>query len=228
MLPPFFENTLRYDPPSQTRRVQSGRNFLLQVLDNPLTIGAVAPSSALLANTIANSLDLTNAQTLVELGPGTGVFTECLNRVAPKNTTCIAIELNKRFAAVTKEKCPSVHVYNDSAANLRHYLNIHDAHCADVIVSSLPWTIFTPVLQDQLMAAVVDCLKPGGTFVSIVYLGARFRSGGRYFYSLMQQNFQSIDRIGPVWLNLPPTLIFHCKNNHNKSYGEISEPARKT
>ena len=51
-----------------------------------------------------NGLTLSNAKVVVELGPGTGVFTEeLLNLIGPK-TQLLIIEINASFYKLLKEK----------------------------------------------------------------------------------------------------------------------------
>ena len=49
--------------------------FLKSYLSTPGNVGAVAPSSPYLARRMIEELDLEGADTVVELGPGTGAFT---------------------------------------------------------------------------------------------------------------------------------------------------------
>ena len=61
--------------------------FLKQILRNPFGIGAVVPSSQRLARLMVERIDPQTSDVIVELGPGTGVFTrELLARgVIPAN-----------------------------------------------------------------------------------------------------------------------------------------------
>ena len=60
-----------------TLETMTALSFFLAWLANPRRIGAIAPSSAALANAI--TADLTPASApVIELGPGTGVFTRSI------------------------------------------------------------------------------------------------------------------------------------------------------
>ena len=72
----------------------SKRKFWKQFLKSRREIGSVTPSSRYLTRGIVDKIDFANAQVIVELGPGTGVFTRTiLNRMS---ATCklVVIELN--------------------------------------------------------------------------------------------------------------------------------------
>ena len=51
-------------------------NFLLQYITHPRTVGAIIPSSKNLSRKMIANIDFNKCKCIVELGPGTGVFTE--------------------------------------------------------------------------------------------------------------------------------------------------------
>ena len=211
----------------RTHPLEVIRQFALQ----PLSTGAVAPSSRTLATRLTGMVDLYNAQTVVELGPGTGVFTEEIQKNISRQTDFFALEVNPAFVAATKQRCPGVKVYQDEARNLPVYLRdtrqVNETDTlpeqnpdetsptsngrADCIISSLPWTIFNEAEQDTLLDTISASLRKGGTFISIVYLGGRLRARGRYFVDSLPLYFSEIEKTGTVWQNIPPTLIYRCK-----------------
>ena len=101
--------------------------FLKQYILDPKKTGAIATSSNRLAELITESANLPKAKTVVELGSGTGAFTEKILKKINENTIFFSIELNPYFAKETKKRCPDAIVYNDSAENLREYLLKHNA-----------------------------------------------------------------------------------------------------
>ncbi|MGB1453174.1 MAG: rRNA adenine N-6-methyltransferase family protein, partial [Crocinitomicaceae bacterium] len=57
-------------------------------------IGSVVPSSKFLSKKMLDHLDFSSAEFVVELGPGTGVFTDRIIEKLGKDTTLLVIELN--------------------------------------------------------------------------------------------------------------------------------------
>lgn len=198
-------------PASITRKF-SLLDFTRQTLKTPASIGAIAPSSKYVAKSVVSLANLDQARTVVELGPGTGVFTEQIVSMLGRDTTFFALELNQVFVQATKKRCPQAQVYHDTAQSIEQYLNKHDVDQCDCIVSSLPWTIFDPVEQDRLLEMLSSVLAPGGCFVSIVYLGAKTRRRGRHFISSLPRHFNTVYKTKTVWQNLPPTQIYRCGN----------------
>ncbi|PRP96638.1 hypothetical protein TUN_33020 [Bacillus sp. M21] len=50
--------------------------FLSEFIKNPKNTGAIAPSSKILATKMVDTINFETAKCIVELGPGTGVFTK--------------------------------------------------------------------------------------------------------------------------------------------------------
>ena len=72
----------------------AGLRFLGQFITHPTSIGAIWPSSPALAAAMLESLPLESARVVVELGPGTGSFTEfILPRIGPDGAY-LAVEKN--------------------------------------------------------------------------------------------------------------------------------------
>lgn len=188
----------------------SRTDFARQFARQPGATGAIAPSSKSLARRVIKQADLASATTVVELGPGTGVFTEEIINNLHQDQLFFAIELNKAFVTATRRRCPSACVYHDAASALPQWLEKNDRTQADCIISSIPWTIFDEPDQDEIMKAIVDSLAPGGMFISIIYLGARLRSRGRYFINNLQDRFSVVNSTPTVWQNIPPTQIYSC------------------
>ena len=208
MLRPVTQEA-RVTPPA-ARPEFSYTDFARQLAHQPATTVAIAPSSKSLAKKVIRHASLANAKTVVELGPGTGVFTEQILRGLNCKQKFFAIELNRTFVTATKNRCPDASVYHAAATTLPVWLKQNNCTHTDRIISSLPWTIFDETDQNEMMDVISNALPPGGVFVSIVYLGARYRSRGRYFINNLNSHFSSVSSTPIVWLNLPPTQIYRC------------------
>lgn len=174
-------------------------------------VGAVAESSSELAGLVARTPDLARALTVVEVGPGTGVFTERIARRIGNGTLFFTVEINRNFAMKTRERCPGVTVYNGSAVNLKRYLRRHGREECDCVVSSLPWAGFDAERQEELLGAIAEALSPGGEFVTLAYLSGLRLPGGRRFRRLLLDNFGRVTRTRTVWRNIPPAFLYHCQ-----------------
>ena len=183
--------------------------FIRQFLSHPLKTGAVSGPSQEVANWIVNAAHLSNAKTVVELGPGTGVFTEKILERISDDTLFFAVEINPFFVKETKKRCPNAIVYEDSGLNMRKYLKKHGVDGCDCIISGLPWSCFEEELQENMLQAVVDALNPRGEFLASGYLpGALFSPVGKKFRNMLHDKFDKVSISKILWKNIPPYLAF--------------------
>ncbi len=185
--------------------------FLREYFRGPRAVGAVAPSSRFLARTMVESGDLAAAKTIVELGPGTGAFTQAIAEAVDDSATFLALEINPEFAERVRERVPRATVYNDSAANLASYLERHGKDGADCVLSGLPWASLPMKVQDSVMAAVVDNLRPGGIFATFAYIHALALPNARKFRRRLESLFGKVELSPIVWRNVPPAFVYRCR-----------------
>jgi len=184
-------------------------SFLKQFARSPRTIGAVAPSSAALAEVITETAGVREAEVVVEFGPGTGVFTEVIARKLPPNGRFLAVERTAQFIDPLRARCPAVTVVHDSATNTERRLAAMGLNHCDCIVSGLPWATFDDRLQDELLEAVEAVLRPGGRFVTFAYLQGALLPAGKRFRRKLADRFGRVDRTPTVWWNLPPAFVYY-------------------
>jgi phospholipid N-methyltransferase len=179
-------------------------SFLLNFFKERKTVGAVAPSSRFLAAKMLKDIDFDQARVIVELGPGTGVFTKrILEKLHPEGKLFV-FELNTAFLEKLKAVFHDSRVVfiNDSAEKIKDYLNQHNIKQADVVVSSLPLANFPDTLKNNILQAASDVLKEGATFVQFQYsLNARKKI--KTHYKEMNISFTPI--------NFPPAFVYTCK-----------------
>ncbi len=185
-------------------------HFLKQFLKNPIAMGAIAPSSRRLAQLMTDWPQLEAAQAVVEFGPGDGSVTPFILEKLQKEAQFFAMELSPEMCLRLKKSYPTVQVYNDSACQVRQYLDSHNIRHADVIVCGLPWAAFSSHLQDEIMNATLEALAPNGRFVTFAYLQGLLLPAGQRFKSRLDQAFSHVSRSRVVWKNLPPAFVYQC------------------
>lgn len=190
--------------------MKNSLTFLGEFLRSPGTVGAVAPSSPALAREMVRQAGVDSARVLVEFGPGTGAFTREIVAHARPGSAFLAIERNPSLARLLQEELPEVRVHHDSAENLGALLREAGLSRADCILSGLPWAAFSEELQDRLLAETLDCLAPGGRFVTFAYLQGLLLPAGRRFARKIRGRFASVTRSPIVWRNLPPAFVYRC------------------
>ncbi|MGA6167519.1 class I SAM-dependent methyltransferase [Amycolatopsis magusensis] len=176
-----------------------------EFLRHPLLTGAIAPSSRRLAAEMTRGLGLEHARTVVELGPGTGVFTEAiLHRLRP-GARLVAVELNDRLATPLRARYGRgpVTVVRDSAEALKSYVD----EPVDVVVSGLPWAAMTAAQQGCILDQVTVVLSPEGRFTTFAYGYTAWTPPARQFAASLRERFAVVTRGPLVWPNLPPAFV---------------------
>lgn len=182
--------------------------FLKQFVLHTRKTGAIAPSSNGLSDLITDSADLHNASAVIELGTGTGVFTEKIHQKIPDNTMFFALEINPQFVRATRNRCPEVNVYHDSATNAKKHIVELGINECDCIICGLPWASFSDDLQNELLDTVIDVLKPGGKFLTLAYLQGLLLPAGIRFKKKLSSRFDKVSKTRTIWLNLPPGFVY--------------------
>jgi phospholipid N-methyltransferase len=78
--------------------------FLHEFIKHPKHTGAITPSSKILAKKMVDIINFNSAKCIVELGPGTGVFTKEIMKRKKKETIFLLIEINEVFCKELKRK----------------------------------------------------------------------------------------------------------------------------
>ena len=185
--------------------------FFKEFMLYPKATGAIAPSSERLSEMITDIANLSEVTTVIEFGPGTGVFTEKIIKKLPRDANFMAIESNADFVAATKSRCPRARIYHDNAVHAKKFLEAHGISQCDCIISGLPWASFDEQLQNQLLSTILDILQPGGKFLTFAYLHGKLMPGGINFRAKIHSLFQTVATSKPVWLNTPPAFIYYAK-----------------
>jgi len=184
--------------------------FLTTFVRHPFSVGAVAPSSRWLARRMVDDMGLDEADTIVELGPGTGAFTGAILERKGRQTEYVALELDTGFAAELGRRYPDIRIVNDSAERIAAHLESIDRKHADSIICGLPWASFPEDLQRRIMSSVVDALPAGGRFATFAYIHAAWFPTARKFRRFLEEHFTNVATTPVVWRNLPPAFVYRC------------------
>ncbi|MGW4483015.1 class I SAM-dependent methyltransferase [Amycolatopsis sp. NPDC004368] len=169
---------------------------------HPMLTGAIAASSGSLATAVTRDLGLESAASVVELGPGTGVFTAAILAVLPPSAAFVAVEINPRLVASLRHAFPSVSVVEGSAETL--------TEPCDVVISGLPWTAMPASRQTRVLDSVCTALTSHGRFTTFAYAHTAWTPSARRFARLLRSRFSVVERTRVVWRNLPPAYVYRA------------------
>lgn len=178
--------------------------FLSQYVKHPRSVGAVLPSSQLLAQQMVASIKFESAECIVEYGPGTGVFTEQLIQKKRQDTKLLVFETNEKFYRLLNRKykgARNVYIINDSAEQVNYYLKKYGIRKVDHIISGLPFASLPKTVSAKILQETQNVLAADGEFITFQY--TKFKQ--KYF-----ETFFSDIQINKVLLNMPPAFVFKC------------------
>lgn len=181
-------------------RLDDEVRFIRSWLEKPLAIGAVAPSSRMLARRMARYVDPKTDGPVIELGPGTGPVTEALvaRGIAPERL--VLVEFNPHFCALLRDRYPDATVVQGDAFQLGWLVRDLMRNPAAAVVSGLPLVIKPMRMRMRLLRDALELLRPSAPFVQFTYAMAppipRTVSG---------VTTEASERI---WMNLPPARVW--------------------
>jgi phospholipid N-methyltransferase len=184
----------------------SRRSFLREFFKANRMVGSVLPSSRFLSTKMLAPINFSKTKVLVELGPGTGVFTKALIKAMPKDCQLLVIELNDAFYKNLQKQIssPQVKLIHGSATDINLYLREMGHEKADYIISSLPLSNFPKELRSTILNCCKASLQPEGRFIQFQYSRGLKKMYGDYFSKV---------QIDYTVLNLPPAFIYTCSNS---------------
>lgn len=185
--------------------------FIKEAVRAPHLTGAIAPSSRHLARVIVEKARVAEAARILEIGPGTGVFTRRILDAKQPQAQFLAVERNPNFVTDLQVRFPELNVVSGCASKLRAHASDHAVHDADSIVSGLPWAIFDEHAQRGILGEIRDVLAPGGTFATFAYFGPHWLPGGQSFRKLLRSVFPNTKTSHVVVRNVPPAFVYYCR-----------------
>ena len=174
--------------------------FFLRFILEPQKIGSITPSSSYLVRCMLSRLPWDDLESIVELGAGTGVFTQFI--AAHKKTTCqvLVIEQDVAMRQILKRKYPSF-LHGSDAAQMAELLEGYQLGSIDCIISGLPFAAFSTELRESILETVWRSLKPGGFFIAFQY--------SLQLRTILKRYFREV-KLSFVPFNMPPAFVYIC------------------
>lgn len=183
---------------------KSPLTFFLEFLRHPMEIGSVIPSSRFLEQRILSAAAVEDAQTVVELGCGTGGTTQAILNALPSQARLLSLDVNPRFHEIISgfpDRRLIPHL--GTAADLSQVLNQYGLGKADAVISGIPFSTMDKSLGAKIVSEVSISLKDDGRFVAY-QASPRVRD---LTNPLMGSGSASLEL-----LNIPPMRVFRwCK-----------------
>ena len=175
--------------------------FFRQWLMNPLDVASIIPSSKFTAKLIASEISSETGPVL-ELGPGTGIFTQQIlkNGVSPKDL--VLIEKNTSFANYLKNSFTGVNIVNDEAG-----IFCKEDFGLDRPFGAVVFALSALTLpQEALKNILKSCLENMDDNAAIYQVTYSWRP--TFPQALLDEFNLTHERLGFTLLNIPPAYIY--------------------
>ena len=190
--------------------------FSLQAVSDFKQTAAIRPSSRFLVDAMLEPLPVSEAQYVVELGPGTGVFTRQLLKRMSKDSKLLAFEINPKFTDYLSRNFSDsrLEILNSCAGSVGDELIRRRWSRVDVVVTSLGFGLMSNEKIHEIFTGLMPFMDRNSMLSLFQYVHQMKYLDGRIsrfdVSTLLSKYFRHIDR-RTVLRNLPPAFIFTCR-----------------
>lgn len=142
-------------------------HFFRAWIANPLRVAAVAPSGETLARLMTHEISAEHGP-ILELGPGTGVFTRALLARGVSEHDLTLVEYGQDFVPMLQDRFPEARILTMDAAKLGH-LDLFGQALAGAVVSGLPLLSMSPRKITAILSGAFRHVRRGGAFYQFTY-----------------------------------------------------------
>ncbi|WP_240418608.1 class I SAM-dependent methyltransferase [Paenibacillus periandrae] len=179
--------------------------FFYKFIRTPKAIGSVTPSSRHLANKMVSAVQWNEITSVAELGAGTGVITQAIQRSLKQDTKVMLFERDSHLRNQLEQQHPGFTTHSD-ARSIHSVVRQQGLEHVDCIISGLPFANFPQQVRNDLVEQIVNSLKPDGLFIAFQYTLQMKRQLSKHF---------DIEAIQFVMLNVPPAFVYVCRKKQS-------------
>lgn len=171
---------------------------------HPATLGSAFPASRSIVHRMLAPIDWKRIQLFVEVGPGTGAFTQAVLAGLPSSAVLLALDTSKAFVNHLRASIddPRFEAVCKPAANVAAVLRECDRPSADCILSGLPFSTLDTYEAERTMPASRAVLASNGKFCA---------------YRMRRTIEPPLETyVGPIhssfeWRDLPPCHLYRAE-----------------
>jgi len=214
--------------------------FLRELPKSFSEIGAMLPSSPALGRALVKPIrDAHRPLNILEVGPGTGPVTRQILRLLRSEDRFTICEINRRFLELLKTNLESNRSYRRHRERITFFegaiqdLPRSDVFQAkyDIIVSSLPFSNFTPEAVSEILSVFDNIISEDGSVSFMEYVAVR-KVTSLFASRESRARLDGVERVVQNWMdrieqdgkvrkrvslmNLPPAMAIHL-DYHSKS-----------
>ncbi len=178
--------------------------FLRAWSRTPLRVASVLPSGHSLGRLITQELNQ-NSGSVIELGPGIGVFTRAILARGVKEQNIVLVETDSEFVDMLSQRFPQATIFKADAAQLQ---SLEIGSSVSAVVSGLPLLSMSTSQVEAIVCGAFEHLASDGSFYQFTY-GPRCPISQKTLGPLGLE----AKLIGRALLNFPPASVYRARNN---------------
>ena len=151
---------------SQTKETEL---FFRQWLRSPKSMGAVIPSSRVLARAVTEAVRWAPGEHVIELGAGTGAISQGLIDAGIPPDALMMIELDRQLFDYLRTRFPAVRVVNGDATRLVDIVRQLGITRVSTIISGLPMVTMPLAFQRAIIEQSFEVLGTDGYLLQYSY-----------------------------------------------------------
>ena len=187
--------------------------FFEGFLKHPRQVGSIVPSSRFLERRLVGLAEVKAAQTVVELGSGTGGTTRAILGAMRENAKLLSIEVNPLYHAFLRRiRDARLIPHLGSADRLRETISQYGLDGVDAVIAGIPFSTMNRASAFRVVESISSALAPGGRFVVYQVL--------RRVEALCRPYFGRA-RVEVELLNIPPLWVYRWEKNATPSGNEV-------
>ena len=178
--------------------------FLRAFLKNPGKVGAIAPSSPELAQTMVSGLTPDEDNIILELGVGTGAITKFIEPILPNRDSYLGLELDEKLYHTLRLDFPDLHIVQGNACEARKIHQQSGLGKVKYVVCCLPFVSLPGTVADQIYKQIDMFMEDGCTLRIFQYAHGYYLPPALKLRERMRNRYGKSKRSPLVLKNVPP------------------------
>jgi phospholipid N-methyltransferase len=178
--------------------------FLRAFLKNPGKVGAIAPSSPELAQTMVRGLEPDRDNIILELGVGTGAITKFIEPILPDGDSYLGLELDPKLHATLRHHYPDLKIIQGNACEAYKIHKDSGLGKVKYLVCCLPFVSLPGTVADQIYKQIDMFMDDGCNLRLFQYAHGYYLPPALKLRERMRNLYGKSKRSKIVLKNVPP------------------------
>jgi phospholipid N-methyltransferase len=178
--------------------------FLRAFLKNPGKVGAIAPSSPELAQTMVNGLEPDRDNIILELGVGTGAISKFIEPILPDGDSYLGLELDPKLHATLRHHYPDLKIIQGNACEAYKIHKDSGLGKVKYLVCCLPFVSLPGTVADQIYKQIDMFMDDGCNLRLFQYAHGYYLPPALKLRERMRNLYGKSKRSKIVLKNVPP------------------------